>query len=51
MTAMKEVHGVQTVGWQPVLPLLRQIKDAGLLERRTGHYTPGIAVTTALLAG
>jgi fatty acid desaturase len=30
--------------------LLRQIKAAGLLERRTGYYVRRIAVTTALLA-
>jgi len=30
--------------------LLRQIKDAGLLERRTGYYVRRIALTTALLA-
>jgi fatty acid desaturase len=30
--------------------LLRQIKNAGLLERRTGYYVRRIAITTALLA-
>jgi fatty acid desaturase len=31
--------------------LLRQVKQAGLLDRRTGYYRWRIAVTTALLAG
>ena len=31
-------------------PLLRQIKNAGLLRRRTGYYARRIAVTTVLLA-
>jgi fatty acid desaturase len=31
-------------------PLLREIKDAGLLERRTGGYVAAIAVNLALLA-
>ena len=31
--------------------LMRQVKAAGLLERRTGHYLTRIAITAALLAG
>ena len=31
--------------------LLRQVKQAGLLDRRTGHYMWRTAVTTVLLAG
>jgi fatty acid desaturase len=31
--------------------LLRQVKDAGLLERRRGYYSAKIAVTGGLLAG
>lgn len=31
--------------------LMRQIKRAGLLERRTGHYVTRIAITAGLVAG
>ena len=31
--------------------LLRQVKQAGLLDRRTGHYMWRTAVATVLLAG
>lgn len=55
----EEVHHVHVRGGgcrDPAIPatarrlLLRQIKAAGLLERRTGYYVRRIAVTTALLA-
>jgi len=37
-------------GGSPYSLLLRQIRDAGLLERRTGDYVRRIAVTAVLLA-
>ena len=37
-------------GGSDFAPLLREIKDRGLLRRRTGHYTLSIAVTLAAYA-
>ncbi len=35
----------------PYAALMRQVKEAGLLDRRTGYYRWRIAVTTVVLAG